>query len=115
VVRPAGIVGRRGELIRGVGLPLTDTLACGVAPLAMLATTVRSHDVRSENSAKHRDYVAGIWSRGTLLRLILPSLFLWLQAKRGRIVVLDQLPLGIRITRAIARPAWITMPAGARA
>lgn len=114
VARPAGIVGRRGELIRGVGLPLTDTLACGVAPLAMLATTVRSHEARSENSAKHRDYVAGIWSRARVLRLVLPSFFLWLQAKRGRIVVLDTLPLGIRLVRAVARPAWITMSSGAR-
>lgn len=112
LVQPPGLVGCRGERIRELPqLMLTGTLACRVAPLAMIADNVRSraNAVRTENSDKHRRCIADIWSAGVVLRWTVPSLFLWLQAKQGRVVVLRHLPLGLRLLRRVASPRWLTV------
>ena len=112
LVQPPGLVGRRGEHIREFPeLLLTETLACRVAPLAMIADSVRSRAdaVRTENSEKHRRCIADIWSASVVLRWTVPSFFLWLQAKRGRVVVLRRLPLGVRLLRRVASPRWLTV------
>ena len=112
LVQPPGLVGCRGEPIRGLPqLTLTDTLASRVAPLAMIADNVRSPAgaVRTQNSDKHRRCIAAIWSAGAVLRWTVPSLFLWMQAKRGRVVVLRRLPVGLNLFRRVARPRWLTV------
>jgi hypothetical protein len=112
LVQPPGIVGCRGERIRELPqLTLTDTLASRVAPLAMIADNVRSpaSAVRTHNSDKHRRCIADIWSAGVVLRWTVPSLFLWWQAKQGRVVVLRRLPLAVRLLRRVASPGWITV------
>ena len=111
-LRPPGLVGCDGERLRELPqLALSGTLACRVAPLAMIADSVRSpaSAVRTENSDKHQRCIADIWSAGVALRWTVPSLFLWLQAKRGRVVVLRRLPLGLRLLRRVAGPGWLTV------
>lgn len=112
LVQPPGLIGCPGEHVRELPqLVLTGTLACRVAPLAMIADHVRSRvdAVRTENSEKHRRAIADIWSSSVLLRWVVPSLFLWMQAKQARVVVLRRLPLGLRLLRRMASPRWVTV------
>ena len=116
LVHPSGVVGRRGDRF---GAPphlfwLSPELACRVSPLAMIASSVRAapEAVYTLNGAKHQRCITEIWRAATPLRLFAPSLFLWLQAKRNRIVVLDRLPLALRALRRVAAPVWLATPAG---
>ena len=117
LLHPPGIIGRRGE--RLAALPqssLTPELASGVSPLAMIASDVhaRASEVWTLNSDKHLAHVRSVWANGALLRRLSPSLFLWWQAKRNRVVVLNELPLGLRLLRRITQPQWLTVPDGVR-
>jgi len=112
LLQPPGLVGCRGERVRDLPqLVLNDTLACRVAPLAMIVDTVRSraNAVRTENSDKHLRCITDIWAASVVLRWTVPSVFLWLQAKQGRVVVLRRLPLGLRLIRRVASPRWLTV------
>jgi hypothetical protein len=111
MLRPPGVIGCPGDWITGLpGTRLTPELACRVAPLAALAPCVRSDEVWTLNSPKHAQHVKRTWMRLRLLRWTLPSLFLWLQAKRNRVVVVDRLPFSLRVLRRIARPQWLAAP-----
>jgi hypothetical protein len=108
LLAPPGLVGRPGspaDVLRGAAL--TPELACRIAPVSFLARTVRAREARTLNSAKHQRYVAGVWRRWTLARWLAPSLFLWLQAKRSRVVLVDRLPLVLRALRRLRSPAWL--------
>jgi hypothetical protein len=63
--------------------------------------------VRSLNGPKHQQCVESLWRSATILRWVAPSLFLWLQAKRNRVVVLERLPLALRGLRRLSPPAWL--------
>jgi hypothetical protein len=105
---PPGLVGRPGSpapLLDGVAM--TPELACRIAPVSFLASTVRAPEAHTLNGAKHQRYVTGVWRRWTLARWLAPSLFLWLQAKRSRVVLIDRLPLVLRALRRLREPAWL--------
>jgi hypothetical protein len=110
LLRPPGVIGSAGDRIRDLpGFRLSPELACGIAPLAMIAAhaRVKPEDVRTLNSAKHHRAIVRIWRSWTAVRWICPSGFLWLQAKRNRVIVLDRLPTIIRVLRRVAHPRWI--------
>jgi hypothetical protein len=113
LVTPSGIVGRSGSPVAALGgAPWTAELACQIAPVSFVARTVRSGDARTLNSPKHQQYVTHVWRRWRVVRWLMPSVFLWVQAKRNRVVVLDQLPIALRALRRVQRPAWL-LPEGA--
>jgi O-antigen/teichoic acid export membrane protein len=112
---PPGLIGSPGDPIPGLpGTPLTLQLACRISPHAAGATHVRTPSamVRTLNGPRYERSTARLWRAWTPLRWLLPSLFLYLQAKRNRIVVLDRLPFAIRWLRTRADPpGWLTTPA----
>jgi len=115
VRRPPGLVGCPGDSIPGLpGTPLSIELACRISPHAAGATDVRAPAamVRTLNGPRYERSTARLWRAWTPVRWLVPSLFLYLQAKRNRIVVLDRLPLAVRWLRSRApSPGWLATPA----
>lgn len=96
--RPAGVIATPGARLPS-GLEVTTELACDIAPHSVAAPSVRSGSARVENRNGDR-YVSAVrstWDRWRVIRWITPSVFLWYLAKRGRIVILDELPALIRL------------------
>jgi hypothetical protein len=109
--RPPGLVARSGELLADGGAPVDLSLACRIAPHGFAIDDVRSRaGARTRNGERYERTLARTWKRATLVRWLAPSLFLWYQAKRGRVVVVERLPLGLRLLRRFARPAWLGRP-----
>lgn len=115
---PPGLVGLYGESFPSApNLVLSEELACALAPHGCVARTARSlpRDVHTLNGERYRRTISRAWARWTLVRWLVPSVFLRYQAKRNRIVVLrDRLPLGMRLLRRVAAPGWVAVPADAQ-
>lgn len=113
--RPPGLVGCPGDPIPDLpGTLLSIELACRISPHAVGAKDVRTPPtmVRTLNGPRYERTTARLWRTWTPVRWLLPSLFLFLQAKRNRIIVLDRLPVAIRWLRSRAHsPGWVTTPA----
>jgi hypothetical protein len=113
-LHPPGCVGSPGDFVAGApGRGLSLELACRLSPFGFGAKSVWAGPAAAMtlNGAGYERWLRTMWSRWTPLRWLAPSLFLWLQAKRNRVVVLDRLPLGIRLLRARSRrPTWIADP-----
>jgi hypothetical protein len=111
LVHPPGIVGCPGDVVPGVpGARLGPELACKIAPHGFAADTVRGplRQTRTLNGPRYEASLAVFWRRWTLVRWLLPSLFLWVQAKRNRVVVIRRLPFGLRVLRGTRwRPDWL--------
>jgi hypothetical protein len=111
LAHPPGIVGCPGDAVPGVpGARLGPDLACKIAPHGFAADSVRCspRHARTLNGPRYEASLAVFWRRWTLVRWLLPSLFLWVQAKRNRVVVIRQLPLGLRVLRGSRwRPDWL--------
>ena len=106
LLHPPGIVGCPGNRIPGVaGARLSAELACRIAPHGFAADSVRGSvcQTKTLNGPRYEASLAVLWKRWTLLRWLLPSLFLWVQAKRNRVAVVGRLPVGLRILR---RTRW---------
>ena len=112
---PPGLVGCPQDSIPDLpGTLLSVELACRISPHALGAKDVRTPPtmVRTLNGPRYERTTARLWRTWTPVRWLLPSLFLFLQAKRNRIVVLDRLPFAIRWLRSRAHPpGWVTTPA----
>jgi hypothetical protein len=113
-VRPPGLIARPGDGLAGSGVRLDLTLACRIAPHAFAIADVRArHGAHTVNGPRYERTLARTWARAALVRWVAPSLFLWYQAKRGRVILIDRLPAGLRLLRRLARPAWLAPPSAA--
>lgn len=104
LLRPPGVVGCPGDPFPGLeGTSLSLPLACAISPHALAAPTVRSPSraVATVNGPRYEASVRHMWSTTSPLRWLFPSGFLWLNAKRGRVVLLDVLPRGLALVREL--------------
>jgi hypothetical protein len=108
---PPGLVGTVGDRYpEWPNLRLTEELACSIAPHGCAAPSARaqSRRVHTLNGPRYQRATCGSWKRWTPVRWLLPSVFLFYQAKRNRVVVLsNRLPIGLRILRHLRAPAWV--------
>ena len=103
-LRPPGLVGRPDEPVAAWGGATLDVdLACRVAPMSIGAYHVRvpSTQISTHAHDRYRRELESQWAAFAPVRWVMPTLFLWLSAKRNRIVVLEHLPIGVRLLRAI--------------
>ena len=117
--RPPGLVGCPGDPIAAAlpGKPLSAELACRISPHAFAAPTVRAHaaSLRTFNGPRYERSTVRLWRRWGVVRWVWPTLFLWVQAKRNRVVVLEELPLVPRFLRSLSlQPTWIAPARGSR-
>ena len=114
LIRPPGKIGRPGDLIPDLSVGALDLrLACRICPLAAQAPSVRAPAscLRTLNGPRYESALQRTWQRWSMIRWLVPTAFLWFQAKRNRIVLLESLPLGIRFLRRLpTRPSWISSP-----
>lgn len=105
--RPAGVVATPGARLPS-GLEVTAELACDVAPHSLAAPSVRSAsaNVENRNGERYVSSVRSTWDRWRIIRWVTPSAFLWYLAKRGRIVILDEVPALIRVGQRRGWP-WV--------
>jgi hypothetical protein len=114
-LRPPGVVGCPGDPFPE--LPcygLTLHLASAISIYGLYQPSVRSDaaTLKTENEERYEEMLKRRWTRWAFLRWCLPSVFLWLQAKRAGIVLVDRLPLALRIARRLGiAPAWVARPA----
>jgi hypothetical protein len=104
LVRPPGVVGCPGDPFPGLeGTSLSLSLACAISPHALRAPTVRSPSrcVTTLNGARYESSIRHMWLAAAPLRWLLPSVFLWLNAKRGRVVLVDRLPRSLELLRRL--------------
>lgn len=110
-LRPAGVAGHRGDALPGLeAVELSLELACTLSPHSFAAASVRARasEVRTANSELYEQSLRRRWRRSTPIRTVAPSLFVWLEVKRGRIVLLDRLPFALRLlARSRWKPGWI--------
>jgi hypothetical protein len=116
--RPPGVIACPGDVVPGAAdLALDLSLACKAAPHAAGAPHVRvsAGVVETLNGPTYRATTRLTWQRWAVVRLICPTIFLWIQAKRNRIILLGRMPAGIRILRWLFQPNWIgrQLPLGA--
>lgn len=112
-IHPPGLIGRSGEGLLSLPFTLDLVLACQLSPHGMYAPHARAQPcvVATLNGPRYEESVRRLWARSRLLRWVAPSVFLWLQAKRGRVVVVDRLPWALVTLRAAGgRPRWLTQP-----
>ncbi len=111
---PPGIVGLPGDRIPGVpSRELSLELACGITPLGFSVPSVRSRAEMCEslNGPRFEKGIRASWARWLPVRWIAPSLFLWLKAKRGKVLIVGRMPFTIaRLRRSTRRPSWIALP-----
>lgn len=110
---PPGLIGTRGDSLPAAPRHrLTTELAGRIAPHGFGARSVRAGigDVHTANGERYRHTLVRTWRRSTLLRWFLPSVFLYLQAKRGRTVVLERMPVALRALQRWSRPSWLAAP-----
>jgi hypothetical protein len=113
---PPGLIGERDDPLPGTDVPLDLSLACRIAPHGFGIDAFRTaHGARTLNGPRYERTLARSWARWAPVRWIAPSIFLWFQAKRGRVVVVERLPVALRVLRRTARPAWLAASAAAAA
>ncbi|MGH8950409.1 MAG: hypothetical protein ACRDX9_03195, partial [Acidimicrobiia bacterium] len=114
LLRPAGWVGRPGDRVPSLPTVRHDlAVACGVSQHGYFVPSMRSskQKLRTLNGERYLANHRHRWSRLVLFRWICPTAFLWLEAKRSRVVVVGRLPLVLRLLRAGAlRPRWVAIP-----
>ncbi len=114
VLRPPGVVGLRGDRIPSVPTQALDLrIACGMSPHAFFAPAARApaHLCQTVNGPRYERSVRSSWARWLPVRWMAPSLYLWMNAKRGRVVVLDRLPYMLaRLRESTVRPGWLALP-----
>ena len=112
LVSPAGIVGMPGDRVPGAhgDLRLDLELACGLSPHGFRVRSVRSGGMETLNGERYLDDLQRVWTRTRVVRYVAPSAFLWVQAKRNRVVVVDRLPLMIALLRWLGFTSWVTRP-----
>lgn len=104
LIHPPGVVGSPGDPFPGLeGASLSLPLACAISPHALAAPTVRSPSraVTTVNGPRYETSVRHMWSTASPLRWFFPSGFLWLNAKRGRVILIDRLPRGLALLREL--------------
>jgi hypothetical protein len=111
MISPPGTVGRLGDRPPwGGSAPLSVEMACGVAPHGFLAPGVRSpaHLTVTMNGERYERTLRQMWRRWRIVRFVFPTAFLWYQAKRGRVVVLERLPTILALLQKLPRsPGWL--------
>jgi hypothetical protein len=114
ILSPSGLIGHLGDRVpedRRISLSLQ--LACQVCPHAFGAKDVRSSvdGLATLNGPRYEAHIRKVWHRWSLIRWFAPSIFLWVQAKRNRWVVVSRMPLLLRcLQRSRYRPHWIALP-----
>ena len=111
---PPGIVGLpRDRIPRVPELELNLELACGMSPHGFSVPSVRSRAAMCEslNGPGYEKQIRASWARWLPVRWLAPSLYLWLKAKRGRVLMVGTMPFTIRkLRRSTHRPPWIAVP-----
>ena len=111
---PPGLVGRLGDSIPALESRALDLeIACGLSPHGFYSPRARagSQYLRTLNGPRYETELVRSWRRWTVLRWAFPSLFLAVQAKRGRVVVLDRLPMGLSVLRRVRSVRWVATQA----
>ena len=115
MLRPPGVVGRPRDPVPGLpGERLSTSLASALSIYGFSVPHVRAGagTIETLNPPRYADMLRERWHYWAPLRTALPSVFLWLQAKRAGVVVVDRLPWALRILRRTPfRPRWLARPA----
>ena len=112
MLSPPGLVGARGGRIGSApGRPLNVELACSLSPHGFAAKHVRGpvSQVQTLNGPRYAASLATMWRRWRFVRWLAPSAFLWVQAKRGRVVVLDRLPASLVMAHTLFGLSWVAV------
>lgn len=115
MLNPPGIVGAPGDAFPGdPDMELSLSLACEICPRAFACTRVQSPvgNEQTENGPRYEVILKRLWKRSSIWRTLFPSGFLWFQASRGRIAVVNELPALIRMLRKRANTNWVARPNG---
>jgi len=110
---PPGLVGRPGDLVGARLGALTLELACRVTPHGFAVVSVRKmgHGLHTSNGPTYEKSLRATWARWSVVRWLAPSLFLYYQTKRNRIVVVGRLPMMLgALCRTGHRPGWVAAP-----
>lgn len=112
VFHPPGVVGVEGDPFPGLNNEvLTLELASALSAYGFQVKHVRADaaEIKTLNAPRFEDMLRQRWKYWTPLRQVAPSLFLWLQAKRTGVVIVDRLPTLLRaLRRSPMRPRWLT-------
>lgn len=108
---PPGLVGSVGSPVPSAPTrTLSLALACKLSPHAFRVPHVRVTDqfVETLNGEGYERVLRKTWRRWFAIRFVAPSVFLYYQAKRGRVILIDRLPTGIRVLQRMStRPNWV--------
>ncbi len=112
LVSPAGIVGMAGDRVPGADgdLRLDLDLACGLSPHGFRVRSVRSNGIETLNGERYQNDLERVWMRTRVVRRVAPSAFLWVQAKRNRVVIVDEPPPMIALFRRLGLTSWVSRP-----
>lgn len=112
VLHPPGVVGLEGDPFPGLADEvLTLELASALSAYGFQVGHVRADaaEIKTLNAPRFADMLRQRWKYWAPLRTVAPSLFLWLQAKRTGVVIVDRLPTLLRaLRRSPMRPRWLT-------
>ncbi len=118
-LRPPGLVGEPGAAVPQMpGLRVDLGFASGLSIYALSAPTVRAAptSLATMHPPRYLRMLRSRWKFWTPLRWILPSIFLWLHAKRSGVAIVDRLPGGLRLLRrAGLGRSWIAREPGRKA
>lgn len=109
--KPTGLIARVGASLPGTDQPLTLELACRLEPHSFAIPHVRADgaELRSANGDRYEQSLRRRWAKSRWLRVIAPSLYLWVQAKRGEVVILQSLPPLVRFFERTTNASWISV------
>lgn len=104
MLSPGGLVGTPDDTVPGLpGQPLDLEFASRLSVDSVRAPGVRApaSSLRTADEGRSTTKLANRWRFWTPLRWVSPSAFLWLQAKRFGVVIVDRLPVGLRLLRRL--------------
>ncbi len=111
LVRPTGLVAGPRAVVPGTDHLLTLEVACRLEPHSFAVPHVQAagSELRSANGERYEESLRSRWAKSARLRRLAPSLYLWFQAKRGEVIMLERLPRLLVLLAKVTKARWISV------